>query len=117
MNTSIRDQIIDLSGKWYEYVTIQHHKDRDCHWYIDVDYAYGQEPKYTANHFGYVFHEIHEQLARDNLEQAEGDLLALIKTAIAEEAKWVDEVLKDKSQWDDDQIAQAEAYAKIFGGK
>lgn len=50
---TLEEEIMDLSGKWCKYVGMDHCKDRDFHWYITKDYAYGESPKYTASHYGY----------------------------------------------------------------
>jgi hypothetical protein len=51
MNTS--DQIVELTRRWYNYVSLDHHKDRDCHFYVEKKWSYGQEPVYMAHHDGY----------------------------------------------------------------
>jgi hypothetical protein len=51
---TIEEEITDLTAKWYKYVNLDHHKDRDCHWYITQTYSYGEEPYYEAHHSGYV---------------------------------------------------------------
>lgn len=50
----IEKEIVRLTQIWYEYVNLEHHKDRDCHFYIEVDYAYGEAPVYKVFHQGYV---------------------------------------------------------------
>lgn len=54
---SIEEEIIFLTDKWYKYVNIDHHKDRDCHWYIEKVWSYGDEPYYFASHHGYILDE------------------------------------------------------------
>lgn len=51
-------EITRLGGVWYELVNIDHHKDRDCHWGIDVVWSYGEPPKFRAWHDGYVYERI-----------------------------------------------------------
>ncbi len=51
--TDLEQQVINLTKKWYNYVSLDHHKDRDCHWYIEKRYSYGQFATYTAVHNGY----------------------------------------------------------------
>jgi len=50
-------EILELSEKWYDYVGQDHHKDRDCHFYIQQNWSYGQIPKWTVEHYGYVYGE------------------------------------------------------------
>lgn len=40
---SLEKEIILLTSKWYKYVNLDHHKDRDCHWHITKTYSYGDE--------------------------------------------------------------------------
>lgn len=45
---------LELTGMWYEMVTIDHHKDRDCYWYIEQVWSYGRPPTWRVRHDGYV---------------------------------------------------------------
>ncbi len=51
---SLEKEIEILTQKWYRYVNLDHHKDRDCHWYITKTYSYGDEAYYEAHHSGYI---------------------------------------------------------------
>jgi len=51
---TLEQEITTLTAKWYKYVGFDHHKDRDCHWYIQKVWSYGEEPYYYAYHEGYV---------------------------------------------------------------
>ena len=51
---TLEEEIIELTNKWMKYISIDHHKDRDCHWYITKTYSYGQEPYWEASHHGYL---------------------------------------------------------------
>jgi hypothetical protein len=51
--------IQELSRRWYNYVCMDHHKDRDCHFYVEKKWSYGEEPVYYAYHYGYRAHEWH----------------------------------------------------------
>lgn len=51
---TLEEEIIKLTQKWYRYVNLDHHKDRDCHWYITKTYSYGDEAYYEAHHSGYI---------------------------------------------------------------
>jgi hypothetical protein len=50
---TLEEEIVELTDRWYRYVGMDHHKDRDCHWYITKTYSYGQEPYWVASHHGY----------------------------------------------------------------
>ena len=34
-------RILKLTKLWYRYVNMNHHKDIDCHWYIQDVWSYG----------------------------------------------------------------------------
>lgn len=61
MTTNISDQITELAKRWYNYVCKDHHKDRDCHFYVQKKWSYGQEPVYIAYHYGYRANDWHSQ--------------------------------------------------------
>jgi hypothetical protein len=52
--SALDDEITALTEKWCRYVGLDHHKDRDCHFYIEKRWSYGDPPKYRAQHYGYV---------------------------------------------------------------
>ncbi len=56
----ILNQITELTKKWYIEVGKDHHKDRDCHFYINTVWSYGQKQKYRVEHYGYIFRDIEE---------------------------------------------------------
>lgn len=51
---TLEEEITILTAKWYKYVGIDHHKDRDCHFWIEKKWSYGNPPKYSAHHHGYI---------------------------------------------------------------
>jgi hypothetical protein len=57
---NIIKEITELTDEWYKLIGSDHHKDRDCHWYIETKWSYGQPPKYSVQHFGYILDEIVE---------------------------------------------------------
>lgn len=75
----LEQEITELTAKWYRYVNIDHHKDRDCHWYIQKVWSYGDEPYYEAYHSGYVIdhwtspkcgtEELAQTILRDKLKR------------------------------------------------
>ncbi len=38
--TPLEQEIVDLSKIWYNFVSVDHHKDRDCHWYVEQYFSY-----------------------------------------------------------------------------
>ena len=57
---NIIDEITKLTEEWYLLIGPDHHKDRDCHWYIETKWSYGKLPIYTIHHYGYIIDEINE---------------------------------------------------------
>lgn len=78
----ILDQITDLTEKWYSLISGDHHKDRDCHFYINTVWSYGQKQKYRVEHYGYVFNHIEEEFTtyREAAEYSLETLKKMIKT-------------------------------------
>lgn len=58
----MRKDFLEATQRWYEFVGREHHKDRDCHWYLgkEEQWSYGEEPKeeeWVLRHYGYVAHD------------------------------------------------------------
>lgn len=51
---NLEEKIVKLTSLWYEYVNLDHHKTKDCYWYIEKFYAFGEPAKYRAYHNGYI---------------------------------------------------------------
>ena len=82
------EKITRLTAFWYEYVNIDHHKDRDCHFYITKHWAYGDPPTYAARHEGYIAErwygperKTHGEAQYDLLKFLEGEAAGVIKHA------------------------------------
>lgn len=108
----IEKQITELSAKWYKYVSGDHHKDKDCHFYIQVDYAYGEPPIYSAEHYGYIGDEF--EIQTDSYPAAQKALLKAMKEMIKKQEGWVKEVLDKPDDYDNEQRWRAKLYWKLF---
>ena len=62
------NRIPELSVKYYDLISGEHHKDRDCHWSIETLWSYGKPPVYIVEHKGYL-HET-EKATFDSYETA-----------------------------------------------
>lgn len=105
----MKDKIIELTKKWYKIVILDHHKDRDCHFYINTVYSYGEKPYYRIEHYGYVAEDYTEDF--ETYKEAENGLVICIENNILKEKKWAENVLKEKEceeKWDLEQIKRAE---------
>lgn len=54
----IIEEITKLTDEWYFLIGKDHHKDRDCHWYIETKWSYGLPPTYEVQHWGYIRDEV-----------------------------------------------------------
>jgi hypothetical protein len=57
----IIDEITKLTDEWYVMIGKDHHKDRDCHWYIETKWSYGYSPIYVVAHYGYILDTINDE--------------------------------------------------------
>ena len=86
---NIIEQITKLTDEWYFLIGKCHHKDRDCHWYVETKWSYGQEPTYTVHHYGYILDKIEEEF--QNYDDALIFLRDILKEKIEEERKHKEE--------------------------
>jgi len=47
--------LTELISEYYALIGGEHHKDKDCHFYIEKIYSYGREPYWRFNHYGYCW--------------------------------------------------------------
>jgi hypothetical protein len=76
----VLNQITELTEKWYFLIGKDHHKDKDCHFYINTVWSYGKKQKYRVEHYGYIFRDIEEEF--DTYDAAAKFLLNKIKEMI-----------------------------------
>lgn len=82
MDKTIKE-ITDLTSEWYELIGSDHHKDRDCHWYIETKWSYGNKAEYIIRHYGYILDEIDERW--NTYDLALNRLKEILKEKIKEE--------------------------------
>ena len=85
----ILNQITKLSKEWYILIGSDHHKDRDCHFYINTVWSYGQKQKYRVEHFGYLYRDVEEIF--ETYKEAAEYLLTTLRTMIEGE-KSIEEI-------------------------
>lgn len=93
---SIVDEITKLTDDWYHLIGKDHHKDRDCHWYIETKWSYGYPPKYTVQHWGYILDEIENE--HDSYEEALSGLRDILKEKVQQE-KANQETNSNEDEW------------------
>ena len=79
----IHKEILKLTAEWYELISGDINKDRDCHWRIETCWSYGKEPEYRIYHYGYICDNI--EIACDSYETALKELKKLIQRCIERE--------------------------------
>lgn len=90
------EEITELTDEWYTLIGPDHHKERDCHWYIETRWSYGNPPKYTVWHHGYILDRIEEDW--NTYELALGRLKEILTREIEEYIK-DSEVNNDETGW------------------
>jgi hypothetical protein len=77
------ERLIALTKFWYDYVGCDHHKDRDCHFYINKVWSYGHEPYYRIEHYGYMS-ELDDKEEYQTYEAAIDSLIVRLEEEIKE---------------------------------
>ena len=85
----IVEEITKLTDDWRSLTAKDHCKDRDFHWYIETKWSYGQPPKYSVQHWGYILGDIVEEFA--SYDEALLKLKEILMEKIAEEKKFEEE--------------------------
>ena len=104
--------ITKLTKVWYELVSLDHHKDKDCHFYINKVWSYGHKPIYIVEHYGYIYKDVNEEF--DTYEEAEQCLLDTITHAIKSEEQWAKKVLGETEYYDEEAQEKAEEVLEII---
>lgn len=86
----------ELTVAWYDIVCVDHHKDRDCHFYINHVYSYGHKPYYRLEHYGYIS-DFPDELSNEQYATHDDAEAALTKWLYGE----VKEMLKSYNEIDD----------------
>lgn len=88
--SDIEERITALTQRYYELVNRDHHKDRDCHFYILKDWTYGDAPVYKVEHQGYI----NEWDGPDKFPDSTSAHWALLK--------FLEGIVKDQEEFDPD---------------
>jgi hypothetical protein len=87
---NIIEEITKLTNVWRSLGGKGHCKDRDFHWYIETKWSYGQPPKYSVQHHGYILHDF-EEIECSSYEEALTVLRDTLKEKIEDERKFIEE--------------------------
>lgn len=86
--TPLEQEITDLSKIWYHFVGVDHHKDRDCHWYVEQYFSYGEKPYFQSWHSGYIGDDF-EGTKCNTIEEAQEELRDRLLLEIHKAKIWV----------------------------
>lgn len=111
---TLNPEIKRLTEKWYQFALAGRKPDNDLHWYIEIDYAYGDRPTYQARFEGFSYQPEEEMPLRRRLIAAQEDLLQMIHEAIDGQKKWVGDVLGSPSSWDKELVEEAKKFNELF---
>ena len=81
------EKIAELNEIWYNLISSEYSKDRDCHFYIAQSFSYGQKGQWTVAHHGYINHK-YEETSFETYEECQIELIKLLKDSIIEEVSW-----------------------------
>lgn len=90
-------EITKLTDEWYHLIGKDHHKNKDCHWYIETKWSYGLSPVYTVQHHGYILHDF-EDIECSSYDDALKTLKDVLIEKIEEEKKFIEE-RNDEDEW------------------
>ena len=81
----LEQRVTDLTAEYYQLIGPEHHKDRDCHWYIAKVWSYGQPPFYRVEHYGYLCEIVEENIKYETYESAAKQLITYLEAEIESE--------------------------------
>lgn len=81
-----KEDITKLVDEWMTLIGSDHHKDRDCHFMIELRWSYGNPPYYEVDHYGYRADEFHVRC--DSLQMAQDILATRLQQMITKEKEW-----------------------------
>lgn len=111
------EEIQKLGEIWYWYVNADHHKDRDCHFYIEKKWSYGDSAMYMAHHAGYIADYFYSP-ERETYVEAAWDLISFMRQNVFEAVRFCKKFMSgkiggvDDEDWDD--FITKERAAKII---
>lgn len=88
-----------LTEFWYDYVGCDHHKDRDCHFYVNKVWSYGQEPYYRLEHYGYMS-DFEDNSEYSSYEEALDAFILWLESEIESVYASVPHNWQDEKEWD-----------------
>lgn len=93
--SELEQRFTHLVGVYYS--MLDYHKDKDCHWYIQKKWSYGDEPQYQVVHHGYVSANVFETF--DTYPEALDFAVSAVEERVAEQIAHAQRILNDDSGW------------------
>jgi hypothetical protein len=90
-NEKLIERLLKL---WYELIGGDHHKDRDCWFFIEREYCTYQEPSWNLRHNGYILSDYTQSF--DTFEKAQQGLIELLMESCAKE---IDSIRKNPDEF------------------
>ncbi len=99
--------LLRLTEFWYDYVGQDHHKDRDCHFFINQFWSYGRPPVYRIEHYGYISElpEVSADRTFETFEEAYDHLYEWLNSEIQDVFKHYESIDEEKEKEYDYNIA------------
>jgi hypothetical protein len=90
-NEQIIQQLLKL---WYNLIGADHHKDRDCWFFIEREYCTYKDPSWIVRHHGYIRRDYQETFT--TFEKAQEGLIEFLIDGCAKEIN----TIRDNSEYD-----------------
>jgi hypothetical protein len=102
------EQIIErLLKLWYDLIGGDHHKDRDCWFFIEREYCTYNTPKWNVRHNGYILKDYDESFS--TFSQAQERLIEFLAEACAQE---IDSIRNDTENFQEKNQSYADSKIK-----
>ena len=90
-----KKRIKQLNALWYSFVSVDHHKDRDCHFNLRLKFSQKESPKWLALHTGYIYDMPPGKF--DSLAEAANYLVQNMEKALGEGLNWKKFQIEDET--------------------
>ena len=75
-------QIEELAAEYQYLIATDHHKDKDCHWYITRTWSYGEDQLWSIIHHGYCYKDV--DIVCSSYREAQQTLIEELSSAVEE---------------------------------
>ncbi len=88
------DQFVSFAKEYYELISRDHHKDRDCHWSIEANVSAYADPRtgehvtFTVSHGGYIDNWDREDITFQSMREALAYATSRLRADIEDARRW-----------------------------